>query len=214
MQPPCRQDEIATLGQAFEYLLAECRQYEASDLVRNAARTTTRAQRRKVSLLGNSELKFIRPHSLRHVLGIHGLDLTVEEVKMLFNVIDLDQNDEIDRQEFIHFGLSATTTAHRISATTSFQPGTADFNKAKKAVMRVMRLIPPQLQEHFSGQGEIAAVAKWVKNWDVDGDNQIDAGELQAAMSRLHIPFGKEEVKLVFPILDLDGDGKFSTEVR
>ena len=75
-----------------------------------------------------------------------------------------------------------------------------------------MRLVPPRLQEHFSGKGEIAAVAEWVKQVDVNGDGELGPGELKSAMYSLKEPFTDEEVALVASIIDTDNNGSFSVD--
>ena len=186
------QDEISTLTHAFDYFLDACQQHERDSAASAASQSTRRARRKASMERATDDENAIRPGPLAHVLSTHGMAVTAEEVETLFDVIDLDQNGSIDQQEFVHFGLSATMTAQRITATTGFEPGTADFRRAQRAVAKVIRVVPPHLQEHFSGHGELAAIGQWVRQWDLNHDGVISVREMLTALARLRIPISED----------------------
>jgi len=154
----------------------------------------------------------LTPQKLQQALHMKGIMFSDEELKLVFPILDIDGDGAIDLDEFTHFGMAATISAQRISSGVGANPGTDRYNLGKVAVEKVLRLIPQHVLTYYSGKGELEALKQWLETVDEDGNGSIDPAELKDAMERFGAEVSKEEVDLIFPILDLDGDGSFDLE--
>ena len=154
----------------------------------------------------------VTPDQLQRALKIKGIELSDEELRLVFPILDIDNDGSVDLDEFMHFGMAATITTQRISSGIGAAPGTPSFKIAKVAVEKVLNMCPQHVLAYYSGKGELIELKTWLETIDTDGDGTIDRDELQKAMENFGVHFSDEEVKLVFPVLDLDNDGSFDLD--
>jgi Ca2+-binding EF-hand superfamily protein len=150
------------------------------------------------------------------VLNRHTLSTFLIFVARSHNLLDLQQDGDERKNSFLenahHQGdfISAIkesqgdTISTRISSVTGSLPGSKGFIEAKLAVGKFLKIFP--------GQEEIGSLTETFQLMTgVAGDNffhgTLTPINLQNAIQLKGLEFTDKELALVFPILDIDGDG-------